>query len=134
MTTGREVGRVAEDAVGSPDDHMRDAWRHVLPASWADVGLDGLGFGHGLDVPLASAPGLGSAPAGTQAFDVEFGVRLTRLGRATMGSVRARHASKSRTGDGIARHRRCPGAVGQYQPTDSEWAQAPQGVPYRPCT
>ncbi len=113
MTTGGQIGRVAENAVGPPGHEVGDARSDVEAAAGAAVGLDGLQLGDRLHVPLAAAANFGAPPPGREPFDIEFGMLVSRTSRPTAGSVRARHEP----------------SLGQYQPTSCECAQAPQGVP-----
>ncbi len=111
----REVGGVAEHAVGTPGHEVRDAGSDLEAAARAEVGLHGLRLGHGLDVPFAPAAHLGAPPAGGEPLDVEFGVLLASTGRPTARSVRACHGSSL----GATRHplrRRGPGGGCRLRP------------------
>ena len=71
---------VAEHAVGAPGDEVGDAGRD-LEAAAREVGLHGLRLGHRLDVPFATAAGLGATPSGGEPIDVELGVLIASTGR-----------------------------------------------------
>lgn len=66
MTSGGEIGRIAEDAVGAPGDHMRHAGGHLSPASGAPIGLLGLRSRNRLHGPGHPAAGLRALPSGAQ--------------------------------------------------------------------
>jgi hypothetical protein len=103
-----EVGRITEDAVGTPCHEVRNTGSDLESATRAQVCLDRLGVGDGLHVPFAAGANLGTTPAGREPIDIEVGMRLTCTSGPTPGSVRARHVTSLR------RDRR---AIRQYQPT-----------------
>lgn len=83
MAPGREVGSVAQNAVGPPRDEVGDAWHDVEAASGTDVRLHRLRLRNGLDIPLATVAHLSATPSNREALDVEVGVGLTSAGRAS---------------------------------------------------
>ena len=127
VSPGREVGGVAEEAVGPPDDDVRRAGRDHEAAPRARVLLDGSGSAHRLDREVPAAALLGPAPAEDGLREVAL--RLDRL-RATgaTGPVASGHALQR---SDPSRGRVATPALGeaQYQFLAWEWAHAPQGVP-----